>query len=100
MEYNNDARDAKTVEQTLKEPPGRLRISLWLNKDIQNIPFRINRPPQPEFLASDHDHNLVQVPFVGGRRPALFDAIREMRPKPVHPFANGFSADAHTALSQ
>lgn len=96
----DDTRVTKTVKQSLKETPCSLRISLRLNKDIQNVSIGIDCPPQPEFSSSDRNHVLIEMPFVVDGGPIPLHACGEVRSEPVHPFANGFATDHYTPLCQ
>ena len=96
----DDTRVTKTVNQSLKETPCSLRISVRLNKTIQDITIGINCPPQPELTPVYRDHDLVEMPFVVGNGPIPFHALSKVRPKLVHPFATCLATDHKAPFCQ
>lgn len=100
FDRHDDTRFAKAGDQPRKETLGDFGISARLNKDIQHVPVRIDRPLQPLLHAVDRNDDFVQMPIVGSGGTVMLDAIGKMPTKPVRPFAHGFPADGYTAFSQ
>jgi hypothetical protein len=73
--------------------------SAW-KSTVEDVPFRVDGTPQPMFLPSNRDNNLIQVPFVVGARTIAPDAICEMWTKAIDPQSDRFPADNHTTLGQ
>ena len=71
-----------------------------MNVALLNNFFRVDGTPQPMFLPSNRDNNLIQMPFVVGARTIAPDAICEMWTKAIDPQPHRVPADNHTALGQ
>ena len=70
---HDDTRFAKAGDQPRKETLGSFGIAARLNKDIQHVPVRVDRPPQPLLHAVDRtDGN--PPPKVGGCKSGIFSA--------------------------
>lgn len=93
-------RFAKAGDQSRKEALGSFGISARLYKDIQHVPVRINRSPQPLLCAVDRNNDFIQMPFIRSGGTVTLDTIGKMPTKSVHPFAHGFPADDYTTFSQ
>lgn len=91
---------AKTGGQLPQEVPGRFGVSPWLHQNVEHIPAPIHGPPQPYLRAVDWHDNFIEVPLICCRGPVALDAMCEMPPKPVHPFAHGFPADDYASLGE
>lgn len=91
---------AKTGGQLPQEVPGRFGVSPWLHQNVEHIPAPIHGPPQPYLRAVDWHDNFIEVPLICCRGPVALDAMCEMPPKPVHPFAHGFPVDDYASLGE
>jgi len=81
---NHNARLAETCDHTLQKAPGRLRITMLLNKNVESIAVGINRPPEPILHTLDRDNDLVEMPLVGSARSIPFNTTSEMATKTVN----------------
>jgi hypothetical protein len=77
-----------------------LAFSRVCTSNVEDVPFRVDGTPQPMFLPSNRDNDLIQMPFVIGARTIAPDAICEMWTKAIDPQPDRFTADNHTALGQ
>jgi hypothetical protein len=77
-----------------------LVFSSRLHENVEDVPFRVDGTPQPMFLPSNRDNDLIQMPFVIGARTIAPDAICEMWTKAIDPQPDRFPADNNTALGQ
>lgn len=75
-------------------------IPATLDQDLQHVTVRVDRAPKPVLLASDRDHDLVEVPFVGRGRTVAADAGDDLRSKPLAPNADAFVRDDHASLGK
>ncbi len=57
-----------------------------------------NSQVEPVFHSAIDDHGCIQITFGIGRWPVPANGAREMLAKPVHPFADRFTADTNTPL--
>ena len=71
-----------------------------MHEDVENFAVAVHGAPQPVLHAVDHDHHLVQVPFVGGPRARSADPFRDMRPEFPHPCPDRLIAHHDTAFGQ
>jgi hypothetical protein len=97
---DHDPRLAVLSDQPLEKPLGCFSVSSRLHENVEDVPFRVDGTPQPMFLPSNRDNNLIQVPFVVGARTIAPDAICEMWTKAIDPQSDRFPADNHTTLGQ
>ena len=67
----------------MQEAPRGPGVSLLLHADIEHVAIRIDGPPKPVLHATNWDHKLIEMPFVGGITPVPFDAAGEMPTEPV-----------------
>lgn len=77
-----------------------MSIPATLDRDLQHVAVRIGRPLKPVLLASDWDHDLVEVPFVGRGRAVATDTRGDLRSEPLAPNTDAFVEDDHTSLGQ
>ncbi len=56
---HDDTRFAKLGDQPRKETLGSFGVSAWPHKDIQHVPVRIHRSPQPLLHAVDRNDDFV-----------------------------------------
>jgi hypothetical protein len=97
---DHDPRLAELSDQPLEKPLGCFSVSSRLHENVEDVPFRVDGTPQPMFLPSNRDNNLIQMAFVIGARTIAPDAICEMWTKAIDPQPDRFPADDHTALGQ
>ena len=75
-------------------------IAACLHENIEDVSIRVDRAPQPMFLATDRDHDFVHVPLVVRPWSIPADAVCEMLPKAIDPESDRFSADNHAPCCQ
>ncbi len=75
-------------------------IPTTLDQDLQHVAVRVDRPPKPVLLASDCDHDLVEVAFVGRARTVAKDTRGDLRSEPLATNADAFVGDDHISLGQ
>jgi hypothetical protein len=97
---DHDPRLAELSDQPLDKPLGCFSVSSRLHENVEDVPFRVDGTPQPMFLPSNRDNDLIQMPFVIGARTIAPDAICEMRTKAINLQPGRVPADNHTALGQ
>ena len=96
----HDTGFAEPVDQLCQKSPCFLGVPLRLNKNIQHVAARVDRPPEPVFSAYDRDDHLIQVPFSACGRSVAPDATGEVDPKTVYPFPDRFPADHHAPIGE
>jgi hypothetical protein len=77
-----------------------LAFSSRLHENVADVPFRVDGTPQPMFLPSNRDNDLIQMSFVIGAKTIAPDAICEIWTKAIDPQPDRFPANNHTALGQ
>jgi hypothetical protein len=95
---DHDPRLAELIDQPLEKPLGCFSVSSRLHENVEDVPFRVDGTPQPMFLPSNRDNDLIEMPFVIGARTIAPDAICEMWTKAIDPQPDRFPADNHTAI--
>ncbi len=73
---------------------------MTLQENVEHVPVPVDSAPEPEFHAIDRNDDLIQMPFVACTRSVASDATGEMGAKPVHPQADGLTADDDAALGE
>src|SRR5215204_6564535 len=63
-------------------------------------PFAVDRAPQPQVLASDHDRHLVKVPLGAGPGTEPAEVAGESWPELQNPAPDCFIGDVEPALGQ
>lgn len=97
---DDHSRCAPPLHEFAQEPLGGTGVSASLHKDFKCIPVAIDRTPEPVLLPADRDHNLVQMPLVGGLRSITPDLRRNLRSKFRHPDSDRLVTDRDAALCQ
>lgn len=97
---HDDARLAKLPDQPGEEASGGLGVATWLNQNVEYITVSVDCPPEPEFLAADHNDSLIHVPLIIRLWPVPANAGGKMAAKAIDPQSNSFSADDHAALRE
>ncbi len=93
-------RAALLFQQPLQQAFGRLGVAPALDGLVKHIAILINGSPQPVILASDGDHNLVEVLNVTAARPLALKAAGLVWPELQGPPANCLIRDDDAALEQ
>jgi hypothetical protein len=75
---DHDPRLAELIDQPLETPLDCLSVSSRLHENVEDVPSHVDGTPQPMFLPSNRDNDLIQMPFVIGARTIAPDAICEM----------------------
>ena len=78
------------LQQFAKESFRRLRVSMPLQQDIQDVSFRVYCPPQIVLLFFDRHHDLIEMPFVGKIRSFAPYLISILLSEFLTPFPDGF----------
>ncbi len=64
----HDPRLAELIDQPSGKPLGCSSVSSRLHENVEDVPFDVDGTPQPMFLPSNRDNDLIQMPFVLGAR--------------------------------
>ena len=93
---------------TIHGSPSRV-INLWKNRfaafafrrvctsNIEHVSIRVNRAPQPMFLATDCDHDFVKMPLIVRLGSIPANAVCKMLPKAIDPWPDRLTAGNHIA---
>ena len=71
-----------------------------LHEDIQHVVIRVDCPPEPVLLASDGDHDLVELPFVGRSGSVSTNAGGDLRSEPLAAYPDALIRDDNAPLGQ
>src|SRR5215207_2657965 len=87
-------------QELAHEPEGCGFVPAWLHEHVQDLALAIDRSPQPQTLASDHDRHLVEVPLGAwpGTKPA--EVASESWPEFEDPAPNRLIRHVEPALGQ
>src|SRR5918993_139661 len=61
--HKHARRIALLPQELAHEPEGCGSVPARLHEDVQDLALAVDRSPQPQALASDHDSHLVEVPL-------------------------------------
>src|SRR5829696_7790674 len=87
-------------QELAHEPEGRGFVPTRLHEHVQDLALAVDRAPQPQALASDHDSHLVEVPVGAwpGTKPA--EVASESWPELENPAPNRLIRHVEPALGQ
>ncbi len=88
------------LQQLSQQSPRRLSAASWLDKEVQNFTFVVDRPPQPMSPAADPDDHLVEVPARTGARTATTEIARNQPPELQQPKSNRLVRNIDATLGQ
>jgi hypothetical protein len=86
----------KASQQALR----RRGVAAGLENFIEHVTILIDSPPEPVLLASDRDHDLIQVPNVAAAWRLAPETASVRRPELQRPAADGLVRDNDAALEQ
>jgi hypothetical protein len=72
---------------------GRLGVATVLNQNIKHDPVLVDSMPQPMLLATDADHDLIEMPLVSRRRKTAADLLGEILAEFQRPLPDCLVAD-------
>src|SRR5215204_1378738 len=87
-------------QELAHEPQGCGLIAARLHKHVQDLALAVDRSPQPQAFACDHDRHFVEVPLVAwpGTKPT--EVAGESWPELQNPAPNGLVGHVEPALGQ
>jgi hypothetical protein len=91
---------ALLAQQTFQQALGRLGVAARLDDLIKHVSVLVNGSSEPIRLASDRDHDLIQVPDITAARPLAPEAASVRRPELPAPSPDGLTGDDNAALEQ
>ncbi len=80
-------------EKKAEKLPGRRRVPSFLNEQVQNLAFVIDRAPEPHALARDANDHFVQMPPTSGSLSLAAKIGAVQRAELDDPEPDGFTAD-------
>src|ERR1700720_2731220 len=93
-------RDDRRFQKPLYEPLRSATVSSTLDQDVENDAVLIDGAPEPVWLASNRDDDLIHMPFVAASRRTLADLIGERLAELLPPLAHGLVRHANPARRQ
>src|SRR3954464_13537296 len=98
---DHDARRPALLFQQLPEQAfGGPFVPPALHQDVEHDAVLVHRAPQPVLLASDLEDDLIQMPFVSGRRQPPPDPVGEVLAELARPLSYALVADDDAARGQ
>ncbi len=87
---NHSRHKALPLQQFAEESMCHLCIPMPLYQNIEHGSVCIDRSPQIILLSLEHDHDFIEMPFIGGIRAFAPQLISVLLPKLLAPFSNRF----------
>ena len=97
---NSLRREALLLQQLSQQSPRRPSASSWLDQEVQNFTFVVDRSPQPVIKATDLDNHFVEMSTRTGARTAAAKIARNQSAKLQEPASNRFVRNIDATLGQ
>ena len=98
--HQNIRRKALFLKQLAHQFQGCSLVAPQLHKEVENLAFVVNRAPQPELPARNHDGHLVEMPPRRWPRASTAKFSGEHRPEFQYPSPHRFVGDIRSALRE
>jgi len=92
--------EALVLEQFPQQFQRCLLVPAFLDENIQDLAFLVDRAPHVHSLAANPHHHLIQMPHTIGTMASLANVGRDGRPELVRPAANGFVGHIDPAFGE
>ena len=92
--------DRLVAKETPEKLQCRCRVPAWLNDQVEDFAFVVDRSPKVHALTADLADHLVEVPATRGWMPAFLQVRRDLGTELGHPAADCFIAHVDAPLGQ